>query len=86
MGFLSEIPDIIFNKPAFLWYSWQTRFSQPFPAFPVPVPTAEKTLLTPVLDAESDYMGCHIELSGQTQHSNGCPTPASITRAMMEPL
>ncbi|MCU0629762.1 MAG: TIGR00303 family protein [Methanoregulaceae archaeon] len=49
-------------------------------------PTAEKTLLTPVLDAELITNGAITSLPVRPNTPTGCPTPATITRAMMELL
>ncbi len=49
-------------------------------------PTAEKTLLTPVLDAELITNGAITSMPVRPNTPTGCPTPATITRAMMELL
>jgi len=49
-------------------------------------PTAEKTLLTPVLDAELITNGAITSMPARPNTPTGCPTPATITRAMMELL
>ena len=47
-------------------------------------PTPEKTLLTPNLDAELVTRGRITSLPLKPNTPTGCPTPASITRAMIE--
>ena len=47
-------------------------------------PTPEKTLLTPVLDAELITNGAITSMPARPNTPTGCPTPASITRSMME--
>jgi uncharacterized protein (TIGR00303 family) len=49
-------------------------------------PTAAKTLLTPVLDAELITNGAIKSVPARPNTPTGCPTPATITRAMMELL
>jgi uncharacterized protein (TIGR00303 family) len=49
-------------------------------------PTAGKTLLTPVLDAELITNGEITSMPVRPNTPTGCPTPATITRAMMELL
>ncbi|MGC9435579.1 MAG: nicotinate mononucleotide-dependent phosphoribosyltransferase CobT [Methanomicrobiales archaeon] len=45
-------------------------------------PTPEKTLLTPVLDAELVATGAITSMPLKPNTPTGCPTPATITRAM----
>ncbi|MEM2124704.1 MAG: TIGR00303 family protein [Methanolinea sp.] len=47
-------------------------------------PSPEKTLLTPVLDAELVLRGKITSMPARPDTPTGCPTPASITRAMVE--
>jgi len=47
-------------------------------------PTPEKTLLTPILDAELVLRGEITSMPSRPNTPTGCPTPASITRAMMD--
>lgn len=49
-------------------------------------PTAEKTLLTPVLDSELITNGAITSMPVRPNTPTGCPTPATITRAMVELL
>jgi len=46
-------------------------------------PSPEKTLLTPVLDAELVATGAITSMPFKPNTPSGCPTPATITRAMM---
>ena len=47
-------------------------------------PNPEKTLLTPILDAELIIHGSITSTGIKPNTPTGCPTPASITRAMMD--
>ena len=85
MGFLSEIPDIIFNNPLFCGILGNTLLST-VPGVSGAGATPEKTLLTPVLDAELVTWGAITSHQVRPDTPTGCPTPASITRAMMEPV
>jgi len=83
MGFLSEVPDINFNNPLFCGILGNTLLST-VPGVSGAGATPEKTLLTPVLDAELIMMGAITSHKVRPDTPTGCPTPASITRAMME--
>ncbi len=83
MGFLSEIPDIIFKRPLFCGILANTLLST-VPGVSGAGATPEKTLLTPVLDAELITTGAITSHKARPDTPTGCPTPASITRAMME--
>ena len=83
MVFLSKIPDITFSKPVFCGILANTLLST-VPGISGAGPTAEKTLLTPVLDAELIANGRISSMPLKPNTPSGCPTPASITRAMME--
>ena len=83
MGFLSEIPDITFNNPIFCSILGNTLLST-VPGVSGAGATPEKTLLTPVLDAELITLGAITSHPVRPDTPTGCPTPASITRAMME--
>jgi len=82
MGFLSEIPDIDFNIPLFCGILGNTLLST-IPGVSGAGATPEKTLLTPVLDAELITWGRITSHPVRPDTPTGCPTPASITRAMM---
>jgi uncharacterized protein (TIGR00303 family) len=83
MAFLSEIPDIIFKRPLFCGILANTLLST-VPGVSGAGATPEKTLLTPVLDAELITHGAITSYKARPDTPTGCPTPASITRAMME--
>jgi uncharacterized protein (TIGR00303 family) len=83
MGFLSEIPDITFNTPIFCSILGNTLLST-VPGVSGAGATPENTLLTPVLDAELITWGAITSHPVRPDTPTGCPTPASITRAMME--
>lgn len=83
MGFLSEIPDITFERPLFCGILGNTLLST-VPGVSGAGATPEKTLLTPVLDAELIIRGAITSHPVKPDTPTGCPTPASITRAMME--
>ena len=83
MAFLSEIPDIHWRTPIFCSILGNTRLST-VPGISGAGPTAEATLLTPVLDAELIMNGKITSAPIKPNTPTGCPTPASITRAMME--
>jgi uncharacterized protein (TIGR00303 family) len=83
MGFLSEIPDITFKNPIFCGILGNTLLST-VPGVSGAGATPEKTLLTPVLDAELITWGAITSHPVRPDTPTGCPTPASITRAMME--
>jgi len=82
MGFLSEIPDITFKNPLFCSILGNTILST-VPGVSGAGATPEKTLLTPVLDAELITRGAITSHPVRPDTPTGCPTPASITRAMM---
>ena len=82
MGFLSVIPHITFNTPLFCGILGNTLLST-VPGVSGAGATPEKTLLTPVLDAELITWGRITSHPVRPDTPTGCPTPASITRAMM---
>ena len=83
MGLLSEIPDITFSNPFFCGILGNTLLST-VPGVSGAGATPEKTLLTPVLDAELITWGAITSHPVRPDTPTGCPTPASITRAMMD--
>ena len=83
MGFLSEMPDLTFKDPLFCGILGNTILST-VPGVSGAGATPEKTLLTPVLDAELITWGAITSHPVRPDTPTGCPTPASITRAMME--
>jgi len=82
MEFLSETLDISFTKPLFCGILANTLLST-VPGVSGAGPSPEKTLLTPVLDAELITEGVITSHPAKPDTPSGCPTPASITRAMM---
>jgi len=90
MGFLSETPSFSFKKPVFCGILANTLLST-VPGISGAGPTPEKTLLTPILDAELIATGAVTSHPFKPNTPTGCPTPSSITRAMislmgLEPL
>jgi len=85
MGFLSRIPAIAFEKPLFCSVLGNTMLST-VPGISGAGPSPEKTLLTPILDAELIINGEITSVSIKPNTPTGCPTPATITRAMMDLL
>lgn len=83
MAFISDIPDIRFSRPFFCSILGNTRLST-VPGISGAGPTPEKTLLTPNLDAELITSGTIASTPVKPNTPTGCPTPAVITRAMME--
>jgi uncharacterized protein (TIGR00303 family) len=83
MGFLSEIPDIKFKKPLFCAILGNTLLST-VPGVSGAGSTPDNTLLTPILDAELIVQGKINSHPIKPNTPTGCPTPASITRSMME--
>ena len=82
MAFLSEKPDIAFRSPLFAAILGNTLLST-VPGISGAGPGPEKTLLTPNLDAELITDGAITSTTGNPNTPTGCPTPATITRAMM---
>jgi uncharacterized protein (TIGR00303 family) len=83
MGFLSKTPAVVFTKPLFCGILANTILST-VPGVSGAGPTPDKTLLTPILDAELITYGAVNSQPVKPDTPTGCPTPASITRAMME--
>lgn len=83
MPFLSESPQIRYKKPIFCVILGNTMIST-IPGISGAGPTPEKTLLTPNLDAELVTSGRITSFPLKPNTPTGCPTPASITRAMIE--
>jgi uncharacterized protein (TIGR00303 family) len=83
MKFLSKHPDIAFERPLFCGILANTLLST-VPGISGAGPNPEGTLFTPVLDAELVARGAITSLPFKPNTPTGCPTPASITRAMME--
>jgi uncharacterized protein (TIGR00303 family) len=82
MEFLSEKLDITFTSPLFAGILANTLLST-VPGISGAGPSPEKTLLTPNLDAELITNGVITSMPANSNTPTGCPTPATITRAMM---
>jgi uncharacterized protein (TIGR00303 family) len=82
MAFLSEKPPVCFQKPVFCGILANTLLST-VPGVSGAGPSPEKTLLTPVLDAELIATGTVTSHPFKPNTPTGCPTPSSITRAMV---
>jgi uncharacterized protein (TIGR00303 family) len=80
--FISEEPDIQFKRPLMALVLGNT-FLSTVPGISGAGPTPEKTLMTPVLDAELVGTGCIVSQQARPNTPTGCPTPATITRSMM---
>ena len=83
MGFLLKIPDVTFKKPIFCSILGNTLLST-VPGVSGAGATPDNTLLTPILDAELIVKGAITSHKIKPNTPTGCPTPASITRSMME--
>lgn len=83
MPFLSPEPAFRVKKPIFCSILANTMIST-VPGISGAGPSPEKTLLTPVLDAELVARGAITSMPARPDTPTGCPTPASITRAMMQ--
>ena len=83
MAFLSPALKITSKHPAFCGILGNTMLST-VPGISGAGPTPAGTLLTPAMDAELILQGAITSMPGNPNTPTGCPTPASITRAMME--
>jgi len=83
MAFLTGSPQIHGNNPVFCVILGNT-FISTIPGISGAGPTPEQTLITPNLDAELVTTGRITSQSVKPNTPTGCPTPASITRAMIE--
>jgi uncharacterized protein (TIGR00303 family) len=82
MVFISERFPISFKKPVFCGILANTLLST-VPGVSGAGPSPEKTLLTPVLDAELIATGDVTSYPFKPNTPTGCPTPSTITRAMV---
>lgn len=82
MAFISEKPPIAFKNPIFCGILANTLLST-VPGVSGAGPSPEKTLLTPVLDAELIATGDVSSYPFKPNTPTGCPTPSTITRAML---
>ena len=83
MPFVSENPHLAVTRPLFCSILGNTILST-VPGISGAGPTPERTLLTPILDAELITQGSITSMPVKPNTPTGCPTPASITRAMMD--
>jgi len=83
MPFLSGPPEIRFNQSVFCVILGNTLVST-IPGISSAGPTPEQTLLTPNLDAELVANGRITSHDAKPNTPTGCPTPATITRAMVD--
>lgn len=83
MAFLSMDPGLRASRPLFCSILANTMLST-VPGISGAGPSPEKTLLTPVLDAELIARGAITSMPARPDTPTGCPTPASITRSMMD--
>ncbi|MEN6395747.1 MAG: nicotinate mononucleotide-dependent phosphoribosyltransferase CobT [Methanoregula sp.] len=82
MAFVSGKIPISFKKPFFCGILANTMLST-VPGVSGAGPSPEKTLLTPVLDAELIATGNVTSYPFKPNTPTGCPTPSTITRAMV---
>ncbi len=83
MAFLSEVPDISFEKPVFGVVLANTLLST-IPGVSGAGGSPEMSLMVPVLDAELVVTGAITSTSQKPDTPTNCPTPATICRSMME--
>jgi uncharacterized protein (TIGR00303 family) len=83
MTFVTGSPEIRTENPLFCSILANTMLSV-VPGISGAGPTPEKTLLTPILDAELIACGSITSMPVRPNTPTGCPTPASITRAIIE--
>jgi uncharacterized protein (TIGR00303 family) len=83
MAFLSEPPSFSFTRPIMSLILGNTMLST-VPGISGAGPSPEKTLYTPILDAELVARGSITSMSDTPNTPTGCPTPATITRSMVE--
>jgi uncharacterized protein (TIGR00303 family) len=83
MPFLSTNLEIRPERPLFCSILSNTLLST-VPGISGAGPSPEKTLFTPILDAELIAEGSISSMPAKPNTPTGCPTPASITRAVLE--
>jgi uncharacterized protein (TIGR00303 family) len=83
MAFLSDVPEISFKKPIFGLVLGNTLLST-VPGVSGAGPSPENTLFTPILDAELVLTGAITSLPLSPNTPTGCPTPASISRSIVQ--
>ncbi|NYT17772.1 MAG: TIGR00303 family protein, partial [Methanomicrobiales archaeon] len=79
MAFVSTNPEKRPERPLFCSILSNTLLST-VPGISGAGPTPEKTLYTPILDAELIAQGSITSMPSKPNTPTGCPTPASITR------
>lgn len=82
MAFVSGKVPLSFAKPFFCGILANTLLST-VPGVSGAGPSPEKTLLTPILDAELIATGTVTSYPFKPNTPTGCPTPSTITRAMI---
>lgn len=83
MAFRYTVPEVRFSRPLFSAVLANTILST-VPGVSGAGPSPEKTVLTPILDSELVVNGEIRSVPVLPNTPTGCPTPATITRAMME--
>jgi uncharacterized protein (TIGR00303 family) len=84
MAFVSACPEFEAESPLFALILGTTLVST-IPGVSGAGESPEKSLLVPPLDAELILNGSITSIAGVTpNNANGCPTPAVLTRAMMD--
>jgi uncharacterized protein (TIGR00303 family) len=83
MPFLSEAFPGTFSRPMLGLVLGNTLLST-VPGISGAGPGPEKTVLTPILDSEVVQYGRVTSMPFKPNTPTGCPTPATITRSMME--
>ncbi|MDD1708282.1 MAG: TIGR00303 family protein [Methanoregulaceae archaeon] len=83
MAFVTGTPELRTEHPLFCSILANTMLSV-VPGISGAGPSPEKTLLTPILDSELIACGAITSMPVRPNTPTGCPTPASITRAVME--
>jgi uncharacterized protein (TIGR00303 family) len=83
MPFVSPVPNFAGKRPLFGIILGNTLLST-VPGISGAGPSPEKTVLTPNLDSELITYGRITSRKSRPNTPTGCPTPAVITRAMMD--
>lgn len=83
MPFVTGDPGISAKSPLFCSILANTMLST-VPGISGAGPSPEKTILTPILDSELIAQGRITSMPFLPNTPTGCPTPATITRAVME--
>jgi len=83
MVFLSRPSEYQPKNPLFVGILANTMLST-VPGLSGAGPNPEGSLLVPVLDAELIWQGKITSMDATPNTKTGCPTPASITRAVLE--